>query len=74
MSQSIEINLKSFPKHKVRLLENGVFTSQMEVDCGWELSKEIISTGSVFDDIRMKKMLGKVKDLFEPTKITIVGK
>lgn len=66
--------MKSFPKHKVSLFEDNECRGIMEVDCGVSTAKEFISTGSPFDDIRVKRMLSKAAELFEPTKITVVGK
>lgn len=74
MKNEIEINLLSFPKHKAKLFDNNKLKAEIEIDCGWSFANELLSTGSVFEDIKIKRTLKSVEKLFEPTKITIKAK
>lgn len=68
----IEINLKSFPKHKVNLLsKEGFIKSSTEVDDGLEALTELIRQDNVFDDMKLQRQVNIACKLFKPTKIRI---
>lgn len=75
MKNRIECNLKTFPKHKLSLYEEGQCRGIIEVDDGVDtVIKEFLTTGSPFDDIKLKRQVKKICEMFEPTKITVVSK
>ena len=73
-SARVHINLKSFPKHKVTLYQGDSNIGGMEIDDGKSVVNEFINTGNVFEDIKIKRMVGKAIELFEPEQINIVEK
>lgn len=73
-SARVHINLKSFPKHKITLFENESNVGNMEVDDGRLVVNEFINTQNVFEDIKIKRMVSKALELFEPEQINIVEK
>lgn len=70
----IEINMKTFPKHKIKLFNDNELRDVVEVDCGISAFNELIDCGNPFEDIRMKRMCKRISELFEVQAITIIGK
>jgi len=68
----IEINLNSYPKHKVTLYkENGFPSETIEVDNGLDVLRDSLKLDNPFDNIKHQRMLNVACELFKPTKIRI---
>jgi len=67
----IEIQLNSFPKHKVKLYDGELLRDVVEVNDGLEAFREATRLDNPFEDIRQAKMLSKACELFKPIKIRI---
>ena len=74
MSERIVANLKTYPKHKVSLYNGSALQGTIDVECGISTVKEMLPQGTVFENLRMERMLNKMVELFEPERIEVVGK
>lgn len=74
MSERIVANLRTYPLHKVSLFNGDALQGTIEVECGISTIKEMLPQGTVFENIRMERMLNKMVQLFEPEKIEVIGK
>lgn len=69
--EKIEINLKSFPKHSIKVFDGSKLIEQLKIDNGWSIVDELINNDNVFEDIAMKKWLKAIEDNFEIERIEI---
>lgn len=74
MSERIVANLKTYPKHKVSLYNGDALQGTIDVKCGISTVKEMLPQGTVFENLRMERMLNKAVELFEPERIEVIGK
>ena len=74
MSERIVANLRKYPLHEVSLFNGDALQGTIEVECGISTVKEMLPQGTVFENIRMERMLNKMVELFEPSKIEVIGK
>jgi hypothetical protein len=74
MSERIVANLKKYPLHEVSLFNGDALQGTIQVECGISTVKEMLPQGTVFENLRMERMLNKMVDLFEPEKIEIISK
>ena len=70
----IEINLQSYPKHRVNLYDdNGFLKETVEVDDSLNVLRELTKEDIPFDDIKLQRKLKVACELFKPTKIRIMN-
>ena len=74
MSERIVANLRTYPLHKVSLYNGNALQGTIDVECGISTVKEMLPQGTVFENIRMERMLNKMVELFEPERIEVIGK
>jgi hypothetical protein len=74
LSERIVANLKKYPLHEVSLFKGDALQGTIQVECGIATVKEMLPQGTVFENLRMERMLNKMVELFEPEKIGVIAK